>query len=254
MIVKPKLFNRILAALVNYFLLIIVTFSFDALCSSKVMRAVTDYNALSSEYVQCSTEFAELQDHYHIYIYDEQGKRIKNEQVTEAEINAFNNDERVKALVIQGNALNRTMAGYSITSLSISFAVAIFLVYYLPSFFFKKKHYNIGNKMFNLVMLKSNDYMPKYKYFLYESIYVVVHIILGTMTLFMLNLIDILIASASNTRTTLLEKVFKYDIAIDPDKVEANNITPERLFEMNHSHEYSLENHDQQDDDGKLNL
>ncbi len=254
MITKPKLFNRILAALVNYFLLIIVTFSFDALASSKVMRATTDYNTLSSEYIACSEEFAGLQDHYHIYIYNEEGRRIKNENVTQDDINAFNNDERVKELVIIGNRLNRTMATYSLTSLAISFGISILLVYYLPSLFFKKKHYNIGNKLFNLVMLKNHDFMPKYKYYLYETVYVIFHVILGTMSLFVLNLIDIIIASASNDRTTLLERLLRYDIAVDPDKIEANNITPERLYELNHSHEYSLENHDQQDDDGKLNL
>jgi len=238
MFVKPRVFNRILSAVTNFMFLLLVTFSFDALCSSKVMRATTDYNEIKEKYNNELTEFASLQDKYEIYIIDPvTGKRIFNTNVSEENKQAFLNDERVKELTADGDILSKKLLTYSVVSIVISYGISILLVYYLPPLFFKKKHFNIGNKLFNIVYLYKSELVKKGRYYYYASMYVLFHLLIGVCTFFVFNLIDIITTSIGTKQTSLLERMFGYELAIDPDKIEAEKMSDEKIYEINHAHD-----------------
>lgn len=232
MIVKPKIIYRILKAIVNFLIAILFMFIVDRFVTSKLCELTTIYKNNESQYISLRNEYQALEDYYGLYTYDSENHRIKNE---DADVTAFNNDSRVKQILIEGKN-NRSIArNISLICLAISYTISIFIVYLvLP--IFSKKNYDFGSRAFNIVVSKNGVVVNKRDYYGITLIYILFHLFIGVSSLFILNLIDLLFLVFNKKKVSLIEKLLKFDYAIDFDKVESELVTEEKLFEQEHSY------------------
>lgn len=234
MINKPNILNRVLVAFVNFIILIIVTLAFDSLVTGHVVDGLQDYKTLKNDYEILEITYSNIQDEYHIFIYDENNNRIQNENLTEEDKQKFLNDLRVINIKEEASIISNKIRLYNIVSFYISYVLMSIVVYLLPALIFKK-HQNIGMKSFNIVLMKHEEIPNRPKALLYLSIYVFFHVLLGIFTLFIINIIDIMYCNFDyKDHRTLLEKVFNYDFAIDEDKLEADTLSEEKIYELTH--------------------
>jgi len=89
-------------------------------------------------------------------------------------------------------------------------------------------------KAFNVVLYKNEEIPLRIQVVGYMFLYIFFHLIIGVLTLFILNIIDLVYTNFNKDHRTLMEKIFNYDFAIDRDKLEANTLSEEKIYEMTH--------------------
>jgi len=233
MITKPNTLNRFLVAFLNFLMLILMSFIFDALVSSRIASNLNGYQSSYDCYETLENEFYAIQDEYHIYIYDEDNNRVINPNLTDEMKSNFLNDTRVVSIKNEAYDLSITIRMYAIVPFIISYILMTMVVYVLPTLFFKKKQ-NIGMKAFNVVLYKNEEIPLRIQVVGYMFLYIFFHLIIGVLTLFILNIIDLVYTNFNKDHRTLMEKIFNYDFAIDRDKLEANTLSEEKIYEMTH--------------------
>lgn len=87
--------KRLGALLVDFIMVFFFALLMDRIAISPIAKAITPLDELNETYNSEVLEYQHKEDKYRLYIYDENQNRIKNENVTEEEKEAFLNDERV---------------------------------------------------------------------------------------------------------------------------------------------------------------
>jgi len=138
MITKPNTLNRFLVAFLNFLMLILMSFIFDALVSSRIASNLNGYQSSYDCYETLENEFYAIQDEYHIYIYDEDNNRVINPNLTDEMKSNFLNDTRVVSIKNEAYDLSITIRMYAIVPFIISYILMTMVVYVLPTLFLRR--------------------------------------------------------------------------------------------------------------------
>lgn len=234
MLKKPKPVYRFLKFIINLLSIVLIALLLDGLVVSPIAKTTNIYKTHNEEYSALKVEYRNFQDLYGLYTYDSEGNRKK---VEGADTTAFNNDFRVKEIVELAKKDEMVLAKINFVTFVISYVISSFSIGVLVPVF-SKKHNDVGGLIFHIVLTKNGEIMTRKKGTCYALVNTSIHFLLGTASLFVIDLIDFLFVIFSRKeQKSLLERIFKYEYSIDPDLVESEIKSEEKKFEEEHSYD-----------------
>lgn len=133
-IVKAKFSQRLFASLINFAIFFLLAVCIDRMVMPYTYKAWTNSEELTSEFIELNEEYKSLQDHYNIYVYDENSSRIQNTSENSLNEQEFLSNPRVIELKKEIPEIEKKMLTIDITSFVISYFVSSFGVMILLSF------------------------------------------------------------------------------------------------------------------------
>lgn len=204
--------RRLYAWIIDTILLFIIVFLFDGLVSQPISKKITNIEQIQTSYEDNSKVYESIQDEYNIYIYDENGNRLFNENIDEKVKEQFLNDQRIidlnKVLVEE----QETILTHLIVRMAISMSVPSLLVYCgLPLILGKGK--TLGRLAGKLIVINDNETRVKwYKILLRGIITIILDVYLGLITMGILPLISLLIAVLTRDNKSLVDLICKTNV------------------------------------------
>lgn len=121
---KPKFSKRLTCALLNFFIFFFLAITLDYFLMPKTYKAAFHYEDINVEITDKTKEFADLQDRYGIYVYDENNNRIENKDISQEQADAFLNDPRVAELKVEVPDLQAKIIKIDVSSFVICYVVS----------------------------------------------------------------------------------------------------------------------------------
>lgn len=183
-------FKRVVAALLDVSMFLIITMFSVLLIAEPIIEKTTDI-------IQIREEYTKLAENYNVRIWNEEmGMYIDNPDVTEEELNAFNNDERVLALEEENSSI--VMLEVMI-SLSVA-AVIVYLVIPLMS----KNNQTLGKKAMGLIVVSSKKGdLKKVNVAIRGVSFVIIELFIGLISYGIVPLISLALIMFSNKKQSL---------------------------------------------------
>ena len=111
--------QRIGSILLEFVMVFFVGLLLDRIAVNPIAKATTNLNVLAETYNSEVKEYQDKEDVYHLYYYDEDKNRIKNDNVADEELNAFMSDERVIAIRNDLPGIQDTIQAIRLTCLGV---------------------------------------------------------------------------------------------------------------------------------------
>ena len=125
-----KTSKRLAAAFLSILIIFVLGLLLDKFVVSPIVKNTTGSNTINETFKDYDKEYKSLQDHYEIYVYNEDKNRIPNENVSEENNIAFQTDPRVVELVslmndVEGQLLIRDLSIIGIDYLASTLIYAL---------------------------------------------------------------------------------------------------------------------------------
>ena len=207
--------SRMGAFIVDIFLIVILFFFFElAVCRTTIgnLSVVKDNLATYNYY---EGEFAKIQDEYEIYIYDEDGKRLYNEKLTEETKTAFESDERVVKIREEIEPYAKNVVTYA----TIEYAIALFLSSFIALFvipLIAKEGRTLGKFLLKVAVRNADDSDIRWhKLLLRWFVQLVLEIVIGLVTLLAIPLISLVCTTFTKDNKSLVDLICKTKVIQD---------------------------------------
>lgn len=201
--------KRLGASLLNLLFYLIVAFSLEYCLSGTTFKKWVHYEDNKLEFNQMTEIYHEKQDFYQIYTYNEDDKRVYNPDVTQEQLDAFNNDQAVIDLTKDIKQKQAYLVGMDLLSYGVFFVVTSYGLTVLMSVIFSK-HKSFGNLCLGLYVANENDEKLKFSKFLgYSSIRYLLLYPLAVLTIFIIPVCFMYQIFYDVNHRTTLEKKFK---------------------------------------------
>lgn len=207
--------SRMGAFIVDIFLIVILFFFFElAVCRTTIgnLSVVKDNLATYNYY---EGEFAKIQDEYEIYIYDEDGKRLYNEKLTEETKTAFESDERVVKIREEIEPYAKKVVTYA----TIEYAIALFLSSFIALFvipLIAKEGRTLGKFLLKVAVRNADDSDIRWhKLLLRWFVQLVLEIVIGLVTLLAIPLISLVCTTFTKDNKSLVDLICKTKVIQD---------------------------------------
>lgn len=207
--------SRMGAFIVDIFLIVILFFFFElAVCRTTIgnLSVVKDNLATYNYY---EGEFAKIQDEYEIYIYDEDGKRLYNEKLTEETKTAFESDERVVKIRAEIEPYAKNVVTYA----TIEYAIALFLSSFIALFvipLIAKEGRTLGKFLLKVAVRNADDSDIRWhKLLLRWFVQLVLEIVIGLVTLLAIPLISLVCTTFTKDNKSLVDLICKTKVIQD---------------------------------------
>ncbi len=101
--------QRIGTLFLDYVMVFFACLLIDRLAVNPVAKAVTPIETLQTSYDAKVAEYQQLEDQYHLYSYNDSSERVKNETVSQEDLDSFMADSKVVALREEVPAIQNQM-------------------------------------------------------------------------------------------------------------------------------------------------
>lgn len=217
---KPaSIFSRALAFIVDFVLMLVFSLTIDAGIVTQIVKTTDSYKTIDNEYFVLVEQYSEKQDQFNIYIYEGEN-RIQNPNLSEEDKNIFLNNEEVIEIrnkIIKNGEIKRN---YFLLEAAISLLIGSF-VYYLIIPFLIKGRFTIGKAVFHISIINHEDELLKgFGYLKYSLVEYVFAIILGIATLFIINIISLIVVDRSINKQSISNLISNTYSVVDPIYLE----------------------------------
>lgn len=199
--------SRMGAFIVDIFLIVILFFFFElAVCRTTIGNlSVVKENLATYNYYE--GEFAKIQDEYEIYIYDEDGKRLYNEKLTEETKNAFETDERVIKIREEIDPYAKKVIAYATIEYSLALLLSSFIALFVIPLIAKEGR-TLGKFLLKVAVRNKDDSDIKWhKLLLRWFVQLVLEIVIGLVTLLALPLISLVCTTFTKDNKSLVDLI-----------------------------------------------
>lgn len=216
--------TRMGAFIIDMFLIILLCFFFEFAVSRNVVGTNKNVKENLAMYELYDAEFGKIQDEYQIYIYDEDGKRIYNEDLTDETKQAFENDERVKQIRIDIRPYSQKVIAYAAIEYSIALFLATMVALFILPLIFKEGR-TLGKLILKVAVRNKDDSDIKwYKVMLRWLFQLVFEILLGVLTLLITPLMSLICTALTRENYSLTDLVCKTRVIQDLPVTRANRV------------------------------
>ena len=197
------------------FLIVILFFFFElAVCRTTIGNlSVVKENLATYNYYE--GEFANIQDEYEIYIYDEDGKRLYNEKLTEETKTAFEADERVVKNRKEIEPYAKKVIEYAAIEYSIALLLSSFIALFVIPLIAKEGR-TLGKFLLKVAVRNSDDSDIRWpKLLLRWFVQLVLEIVLGLLTLLAIPLISLVCTTFTKDNKSLVDLICRTKVIQD---------------------------------------
>lgn len=214
-LLKP--WSRLACFLIDFVMVFLLGVMFDRIMVTPIAKNVTPLNELNETYNSEVLEYQNKQNEYNLYYYKD-GERIKNENVTKEETDAFMADERVIQIRKELPEVQDTLQAIRLTVLGIDAFIAS-LLYFTFSFIIFGKGRSISLLIFKSRMTDFNgNKITISKSILYGFLRWVFLFPLGIITILILP-IYMMYELFYKDNQTFLERKLQIECRIDPKDI-----------------------------------
>ena len=186
--------RRLYAKVLDVLILFVLVFLFDGMVSKSLQSKITDIDEIKASYVINSDIYEDIQDEYQIYIYDTNGNREYNDDVTQEVKDAFLNDSRILALNDVLQKEQKQIILYFVLRIMFSIFVPAFILYGVIPLLLKDGK-TIGRLAAKLIVINNNGTTIKwYKTLLRALASILINIYLAILTLGIIPLASLIVA------------------------------------------------------------
>lgn len=211
--------KRIGAIFLDFIMVFFLSLLFDRVLVNPVAKRVTALDELTLTYDSEVKEYQHLEDKYRLYYYDEDANRIKNENITDEELNAFMSDERVITLRKEVPEVQDTLQAIRWTIVGIDAFIGS-LIYFIFAYVIFGVGRSFGLMIFNARMTDLEGKKIKFKKaILYGFLKWVMIVPLGAVTILILP-IKLLYELFYKDGITFIEKKLNIECRIIPKYIE----------------------------------
>ena len=186
--------RRLYAWFLDTLLLIVLVFLFDGLVSQPLMKDVTEIDTVMNSYIANSAMYESIQDEYGVYLYDSNGNRYFNSNVTEDVKDNFQNDERILSLNVVLVAEQEYILMNFVLRICLSILLGSIIVYFILPLCFRRGR-TLGKIAAKLAVINDNNSEIKwYKLIARSFISMIINVYLAIITLGMIPLASLLVS------------------------------------------------------------
>lgn len=201
--------RRLYAKVLDVLILFVLVFLFDGMVSKSLQSKITDIDKIKFSYVTNSDVYEDIQDEYQIYIYDSNGNRKYNDNVTQEVKDAFLNDSRILSLNDILQEEQKQIILYFALRIMFSIFVPAFILYGIVPVFLKDGK-TIGRLAAKLIVINSNGTTLKwYKTLLRALASIVINIYLAILTLGIIPLASLIVAIVIKENKSFVDLVVR---------------------------------------------
>ena len=186
--------RRLYAKMIDVLMLFILVFLFDGFISQPVFSNITNIEEVKASYVTNSNSYNSIQDEYEIYIYDSEGNRKYNDNVSDEIQEAFLSDERIitlKAILVEEQ--EQILKNF-VLRIMFSILIPAFLLYGIIPIFLREGK-TIGRLIAKLTVINNNGKPIGWLKTLFRALAsIVINIYLAIITLGIVPLISLIIS------------------------------------------------------------
>lgn len=195
-------FKRVVAALMDVSLFLIITMFSVLLIAEPIVEHTTNILEIREEYTA-------LAEQYNIKVWNEElGMYVDNPNLTEIELTEFNNNPRVKELEEEN-------ASIVMMEVMIALTIGSAIVYILIPVLMKNNH-SLGKKIMNLKVISTKgEELKKYQLAIRGVSYIVIELSIGLLTYGVVPILSLLLSLFTKRNQTIHDlisstKVVKY--------------------------------------------
>ena len=199
--------RRLYAKIMDILLLFILVFLVDGFLSQPIFSKITNIEEIKDSYVTNSQTYNSIQDEYEIYIYDSEGNRKYNENVTTENKNVFLSDTRIITLnAILVEEQEQILLNF-ILRIVISIFIPAFLFYGIIPIF-SKEGKTIGRLIAKLIVINNNGKPINWLHTLFRALVsIIINIYLAIITLGIVPLISLIVSIIIKDNRSLVDLV-----------------------------------------------
>lgn len=200
--------KRLGASMLNLLFYLIIAFSLEYCLGGLTFKKWVHYEDNKYDFNQMTELYHEKQDFYQIYTYNEDDKRIYNLEVSQEQLDAFNNDQSVIDLTKDIKAKQAYLVGMDLLSYGVFFVASSYGLTILMAIIFSK-YKSFGNLCLGLYTVNENDEkLTHSKYFGYSSVRYLLLYPLGILSIFIIPVCFLYQIFYDDNHQTSLEKKF----------------------------------------------
>ena len=201
--------RRLYAWIIDTILFLVIVFFIDGLISTPIMNKTTNIESVLDSYTINSDIYNDLQDEYELYIYDEKGNRIVNENISDEAISQFNKDERVIEVTEKLYSEQKQLVSTLVIRISLSILVSSSLVYLIIPLIFTKGR-TLGKLVAKIVIINKNDeYITWYHLLARNGLNIIFNIYLAIITMGMMPIVNLVISIGQKDNKTIYDLICK---------------------------------------------
>ena len=200
--------KKLFAALINLLFFLLVGFVFDYTLMPITYQRWMGHDNIEQNCIVLNEAYHEKQDEYGIYYYNDDNKRVYNDDVSQETLTAFQNDEEVRNIASQLSSEQTKLYIIDISSFGVSF-LFISLSLTILTAFILGRYKSFGALCTGLWTYTEELEKPKWStYLLYACLRWLLLIPLGICSIFMIPVVFLYQLYYDDDHRTKLEKKF----------------------------------------------
>lgn len=175
--------KRLLGAFLNMLVILVLGLLLDKFVISPIMKDVTSYSSVVTQFETYNKEYKSIQDKYGIFIYDEYSNREENDSITEEMSKDFFNDPRIQFLIPEMNKLQNELLKVDISILVVDYLVSSLIYSLFGNFLFGIGRSFAGILLHYQLVDTSDNKLKVSKVFIYSLLKWLFNGVIGVITL-----------------------------------------------------------------------